>query len=97
MGVVIKQATYSGSRRSDDPNMPTSGKPQPLLDTSARKPNPNIHWGSQPTGNREKDESPDVPDCASPHPEGSTDFINPEATGHDATPSDIFKGGTGNG
>lgn len=99
MGVNIKQATYSGSRKDDDPHVPTSGKPQPVLDTSNNSGvGPGVYFrqaaycGPGCVG----DPGNFIPSGGT-IPLGSTDVQNPEAQGRDATPKDIFKGGTGNG
>ena len=89
MGVNFPQAKYSGSRKDDDPHVPTSGPPQPVLDTSKRYANPDIQWGGHAQDSY-------LPDCGT-HPTGSTDVEDPDARAGDATPKDILKGGTGNG
>lgn len=102
MGVNIKQATYCGPKVngvSGDPGVPTSGEPQPLLDTSNNSgPGPGVRFVqatySGIRGN--PDLGPNHPTSAT-IPTGSTDVQNPEATGSDVTPTDILKGGTGNG
>lgn len=101
MGVQIKQAKYAGPGVSGDPPVPESGHAQPLIDTSATKPQPGVVLAqANATGGRHlRDSSPSVPDCASPHPEGSTDFINQDYKNlkDGGPPADIYKGGKGNG
>lgn len=99
MGVNIKQATYSGSRKDDDPHMPTSGEPQPLLDTSNNSgvgPGVNFVQATYSGFPGDPSMAPDVPSGAS-IPLGSTDVQNPESTGSDQTPRDIFRSPTNNG
>ena len=69
----------SGNREDAKPNVPTSGSPQPVLDTSNNSnPNPGVTFGSQPTGNREGAHTPPVP-TGGTIPEGSTDVCDPQA------------------
>jgi hypothetical protein len=99
MGVVIKQATYSGSRKDDDPHMPTSGKPQPVLDTSDNSGvGPGVNFVQATYSGIPGDPSmaPDVP-TGGGIPLGSTDVQNPEAKPGDLNPTDILKGCTSNG
>lgn len=102
MGVNIKQATYSGPEGfgiKGDPPVPTSGESQPVLDTSNNSGvGPGLNFVQATYSGIPGDPSmaPDVPSGAS-IPTGSTDVQNPESYGTDATPADIFKGGTGNG
>lgn len=105
MGVKFKQATYCGPEgfggTHGDPGsyIPESGKPQPVLDTSNNEGvGPGVEFVQATYSGFPGDPSmaPKVPSGGS-IPTGSTDVQNPEATGHDATPKDIFKGGTGNG
>ncbi len=99
MGVNIKQATYSGTHADDDPHMPASGEPQPVLDTSNNEGvGPGVRFVqatySGIRGN--PDLAPDVPSGGS-IPTGSTDVQNPESHGSDQTPRDIFKSPPTNG
>lgn len=105
MGVNIKQATYCGPKgfggTHGDPGgfIPESGKPQPLLDTSNNSgagPGVNLVQATYSGYPGDPDKSPDVPTGAS-IPTGSTDVQDPEATGSNQTPADIFKGSTSNG
>ena len=102
MGVNIKQATYAGPKGfgiTGDPGVPTSGKPQPLLDTSNDQgvgPGVRLIQATYSGFPGDPDMGPEVPTGAS-IPTGSTDVQNPDANGRDATPTDIFRGGTGNG
>lgn len=102
MGVNIKQATYAGPDGfgiTTDPPVPSSGKAQPLLDTSNNSgvgPGVNFVQATYSGIPGDPDLGPDVPSGAS-IPTGSTDVQNPESSGSDATPADIFKGSTSNG
>lgn len=99
MGVNFPQAKYSGTKQDDAPPVPDGGKSQPILRTESNYDNPNLHWGTQPTGNREGSEEPPVPTSATA-PGESTDIIDPDAKSNLTIGSDnrnIFKGGQGNG
>jgi len=102
MGVNIKQATYAGPDGfgiTGDPGVPTSGSPQPLLDTSNSDgvgPGVNFVQATYSGIPGDPDLSPDVPSGGS-IPTGSTDVQNPEARVGDLNPGDILKGSTSNG
>lgn len=102
MGVNIKQATYSGPDGfgiKGDPQVPSSGESQPLLDTSNNSgPGPGVVF-KQATYSGFPGDPPleaDHPDSAT-IPLNSTDVQNQDAPGSDATPPDIFKGSKSNG
>ena len=102
MGVNIKQAKYAGPGVTGDPPVPESGKSQPVLDTANNEGmGPGVRFVQAtycgPPGYEVHGDPGGYMPTGGSIPTGSTDVQNPEAQGHDATPSDIFKGGTGNG
>jgi hypothetical protein len=105
MPVNIKQATYCGPKgfggTHGDPDgyIPTTGKPQPVLDTSNNEGvGPGVRFVQATYSGipGDPDLAPDVP-TGGGIPTGSTDVQNPEATGSDRTPADIFRGPENNG
>lgn len=105
MPVNIKQATYCGPKGFGDTHgdpgsyIPEKGKPQPLLDTSNDSgvgPGVKFVQATYSGIPGDPDLGPEVPSGGS-IPTGSTDVQNPEATGSDQTPKDIFKGSTSDG
>jgi len=95
MGVNIKQAKYCGG----DPPVPTTGSPQPLLDTSNNSgvgPGVNIKQATYSGFPGNPSMAFDMPTGAS-IPTDSTDVQNPESHGSDQTPKDIFRSPATNG
>lgn len=68
----------SGNREDALPNVPTSGSPQPVLDTSGYAKQPGVRMTGGSTGNREANALPDVPTSGTV-PESSTDVCDPGA------------------
>ncbi len=105
MGLKFPQATYCGPKgfggTHGDPGsyIPEKGKPQPLLDTSNNSgvgPGVEMPQATYSGIPGDPDMAPEVPSGGT-FPTGSTDVQDPDSHGTDATPKDIFKGGTGNG
>ena len=102
MGVNIKQAGYCGPgefMKPCDPQGPTSGKPQPVLDTSNNSGvGPGVNFVQATYSGIPGDPSlaPDVPSGCN-CPADSTNVQDPHSYGTGVTPPEIFKGSTSNG
>lgn len=68
----------SGNRDDALPNVPSSGAPQPVLDTSGNATQPGVVMTGGSTGNRDASSLPDVPTSGTV-PEDSTDVCDPGA------------------